>query len=118
MRHGKSGFLRATGPGRPSAADPGIKHIYRMALSLINTECRRYGCIKNLLACYANCRYNTRCDDLRNEIADKKDQAARDINEYLAEHGEGSITISFPKKGVRFLPASKNESRSLGRVRR
>ena len=40
-----------------------------MATSLINTECKRYGCIKNLLACYANCRYSTRCDDLKNEVS-------------------------------------------------
>ena len=46
-----------------------------MAASTINTECKRYGCIKNLLACFANCRYVGRCDELRNELSDKTAQA-------------------------------------------
>jgi hypothetical protein len=73
-----------------------------MAVSLINTECKRYGCIKNLLACYANCRYNTRCDDLRNEIEGKTDQAVKDINQYLSERGSSPIAIQFVKRGLKF----------------
>lgn len=70
--------------------------------SLINIECKRYGCIKNLLACYANCRYSGRCDDLKNEILDKTDQAAKDINSYLSDRGRKPITIQIMKRGVRF----------------
>ncbi len=70
--------------------------------SLINTECKRYGCIKNLLACYANCRYSGRCDDLKNEILDKTDQAAKDISTYLGERGRKPITIQIMKRGVKF----------------
>jgi hypothetical protein len=73
-----------------------------MATSLINTECKRYGCIKNLLACYANCRYSGRCDDLKNEILDKTDQAATDISKYLGERGLKPITIQIMKRGVKF----------------
>jgi hypothetical protein len=43
--------------------------------------------MKNLLACYANCRFVTRCDELRNEIIEKPEQAATDINSYLGERG-------------------------------
>lgn len=73
-----------------------------MATSIINTECKRYGCIKNLLACYANCRYSGRCDDLKNEILDKTDQAAKDISTYLSERGRKPITIQIMKRGVKF----------------
>ncbi|MGA9772060.1 MAG: hypothetical protein WBV94_23715 [Blastocatellia bacterium] len=73
-----------------------------MAASLINTECKRYGCIKNLLACYANCRYSGRCDDLKTEILDKTDQAAKDISTYLVERGRKPITIQIMKRGVKF----------------
>ncbi|HST20476.1 MAG TPA: hypothetical protein VLR90_05135 [Blastocatellia bacterium] len=73
-----------------------------MAASLINTECKRYGCIKNLLACYANCRYSGRCDELKNEILDKTDQAAKDINSYLGERGRKPIMIQIMKRGVKF----------------
>jgi hypothetical protein len=73
-----------------------------MAASLINTECKRYGCIKNLLACYANCRYSGRCDDLKTEILDKTDQAAKDISTYLVERGRKPITIQILKRGVKF----------------
>lgn len=73
-----------------------------MTASLINTECKRYGCIKNLLACYANCRYSGRCDDLKNEILDKTDQAARDISAYLGERGRKPVTIQILKRGVKF----------------
>ena len=73
-----------------------------MAASQINTECKRYGCMKNLLACYANCRYNTRCDELRGEILSKTDEAARDINSYLTERGRAPITIQFLKRGLKF----------------
>ncbi|HXG67853.1 MAG TPA: hypothetical protein VNO70_22325 [Blastocatellia bacterium] len=78
-----------------------------MAISHINTECKRYGCFKNLLACYANCRYNTRCQELRNEISDKTEEAASDINSYLAERGAAPITIQFPKRGLKFVAAAK-----------
>ncbi|HWP42876.1 MAG TPA: hypothetical protein VNO14_06565 [Blastocatellia bacterium] len=77
-----------------------------MAVSLINTECKRYGCIKNLLACYANCRYNTRCDDLRDEIEGKAEQATKDINQYLGERGRPPIAIQFMKRGLKFTKAS------------
>ncbi|HKP86602.1 MAG TPA: hypothetical protein VJZ26_10920 [Blastocatellia bacterium] len=73
-----------------------------MATSLINTECKRYGCMKNLLACYANCRYSGRCDDLKNEIFDKPDQAASDINAYLKERGRPPVTIQILKRGLKF----------------
>src|SRR6185503_7957044 len=73
-----------------------------MATSLINTECKRYGCMKNLLACYANCRYSTRCDDLKNEIIDKSDQAANDINAYLSARGRPPVTIQILKRGLKF----------------
>jgi hypothetical protein len=76
-----------------------------MAISLINTECKRYGCIKNLLACYANCRYSTRCDDLRNEIIDKTELASSDINKYLIERGRTPITIQLMKRGLKFADA-------------
>jgi len=78
-----------------------------MAVSLINTECKRYGCMKNLLACYANCRYNTRCEDLKNEIESKTEQAARDINQYLAGRGGKPITIQILKRGLKFSEAAK-----------
>ncbi|HEX8087248.1 MAG TPA: hypothetical protein VF762_00245 [Blastocatellia bacterium] len=73
-----------------------------MAISLINTECKRYGCIKNLLACYANCRYSTRCDDLRNEIINNTEQASSDINKYLSERGKTPIIIQLMKRGLKF----------------
>src|ERR1044072_5487103 len=76
-----------------------------MTISLINTECKRYGCIKNLLACYANCRYSTRCDDLRNEILDKTELATSDINKYLIERGRTPITIQPMKRGLKFADA-------------
>ena len=78
---------------------------FPMAISLINTECKRYGCIKNLLACYANCRYSTRCDDLRNEIIDKTELASSDINKYLVERGRTPITIQLMKRGLKFADA-------------
>jgi hypothetical protein len=77
-----------------------------MATSLINTECKRYGCIKNLLACYANCRYNSKCDDLRTEILDKTDQAASDINAYLRGRGRAPVTIQILKRGLKFADAA------------
>jgi hypothetical protein len=66
--------------------------------------------MKNLLACYANCRYNTRCDDLRNEVLNKPEQAASDINRYLAERGRKPILIQFPKRGVKFVEVLKPET--------
>jgi hypothetical protein len=80
-----------------------------MALSQITTECRRYGCMKNLLACFANCRYNTRCQELRNELEDKTEQAASDINRYLAEKSVPPIRIQLLTKGLKFIPLSKLE---------
>ncbi len=74
-----------------------------MATSLINTECKRYGCMKNLLACYANCRYNGRCDDLRNEILPNLEQAANDINTYRRERALSSIEIQLLKRGLKFV---------------
>ncbi|HXG94054.1 MAG TPA: hypothetical protein VNN73_17050 [Blastocatellia bacterium] len=81
-----------------------------MATSQINMECKRYGCMKNLLACYANCRYNTRCDDLRNELIDKTEQAASDINAYLAERGRKPVMIQILKRGLKFAEASKSDA--------
>jgi hypothetical protein len=83
-----------------------------MATSLINTECKRYGCMKNLLACYANCRYSTKCDDLRNEVISKTEQASTDINKYLSEHGRKPITIQFMKRGLKFSEATAQDVRS------
>src|SRR6476659_5833265 len=99
-----------------------------MATSLINTECKRYGCIKNLLACYANCRYNSKCDDLRTEILDKTDQAASDINAYLGARGRAPVTIQILKRGLKFadvahvkkaLPekAERRESRIRNKIK-
>src|SRR5690348_1302776 len=73
-----------------------------MAASTINTECKRYGCMKNLLACYANCRYTGRCDELRNELADKAAAAESDINRYLSERGRNPILVQILKRGVKF----------------
>ena len=84
-----------------------------MAASLINTECKRYGCMKNLLACFANCRYNTRCDDLRNEIESKTDQAVKDINQYLSERGQSPISIQFLKRGLKFTAAAAQAKEKL-----
>jgi hypothetical protein len=80
-----------------------------MATSSINTECKRYGCMKNLLACYANCRYNSRCDELRKEIESKSEQAALDINTYLSSIGKGPIAIQFPKRGLKFIEANQKK---------
>jgi hypothetical protein len=80
-----------------------------MAVSRINMECKRYGCMKNLLACYANCRYNGRCDDLRSEIIAKSDQASKDINDYLRERGRAPITIQVMKRGLRFNDAPRQQ---------
>src|ERR1044072_806451 len=73
-----------------------------MAASTINVECKRFGCMKNLLACYANCRYTGRCDELRNELVDKTAAAERDINRYLGERGRNPILVQILKRGVRF----------------
>lgn len=58
--------------------------------------------MKNLLACYANCRYTTKCDDLRNEILDKQEQAVTDISAYLRDRGRPPITIQVLKRGLKF----------------
>jgi hypothetical protein len=68
--------------------------------------------MKNLLACYANCRFSTRCDELRNEIIEKPEQAAADINAYLGERGMRLIQIQFPKRGVKFPEAGRQVSES------
>ncbi|MEN3332182.1 MAG: hypothetical protein V7641_1547 [Blastocatellia bacterium] len=73
-----------------------------MAASTINTECKRYGCMKNLLACFANCRYTMRCDDLRNELIDKAPAAESDINRYLSERGRSPVMVQILKRGVKF----------------
>jgi len=73
-----------------------------MAASTINTECKRYGCMKNLLACFANCRYNMRCDELRNELVDKASEAESDINRYLSERGRSPVIVQILKRGVKF----------------
>src|ERR1051325_9097582 len=83
-----------------------------MAISLINTECKRYGCMKNLLACYANCRYSTKCEDLRNEVISKPEQASTDINKYLSERGRTPITIQLMKRGLKFSEATAEDVRS------
>ncbi len=74
-----------------------------MAASLINTECKRYGCRKNLLACYANCRYNSRCDELRSEVETNFEQASTDINAWRSERGLNLIQLQLPKRGVKFV---------------
>ena len=76
-----------------------------MATSLINTECKRYGCRKNLLACYANCRYNTRCDELRSEVETNFEQATTDINTWRKERGMSLIQLQMPKRGLKFVEA-------------
>ena len=81
-----------------------------MAVSHINMECKRYGCMKNLLACYANCRYNGRCEDLRTEVIARSDQATKDINDYLRERGRTPITIQVMKRGLRFADAPRQPS--------
>lgn len=86
--------------------------------SLINIECKRYGCIKNLLACYANCRYSGRCDDLKNEILDKTDQAAKDISTYLSERGRKPVTIQIMKRGVRFTDITNVKNAIPAKVER
>lgn len=83
-----------------------------MAVSRIIMECKRYGCMKNLLACYANCRYSGRCDDLRNEVIDKADQAAKDINDYLRERGRAPITIQVMKRGLKFTDTPRLQKSS------
>lgn len=65
--------------------------------------------MKNLLACYANCRYNTRCDDLKTELADKTDQAERDINQFLRERGQKPIQIKTLTRGLRFISISPTD---------
>lgn len=80
-----------------------------MAVSRINMECKRYGCMKNLLACYANCRYNGRCEELRTEVIAKSDQATKDINDYLRERGRAPITIQVMKRGLRFAEAPRQQ---------
>ncbi|MFP5265116.1 MAG: hypothetical protein ACLGJB_24775 [Blastocatellia bacterium] len=87
-----------------------------MAISLINTECKRYGCMKNLLACYANCRYSTRCDDLRNEIINNTEQASSDINKYLSERGKTPIIIQLMKRGLKFSENTPAIARPAGKV--
>ncbi len=62
--------------------------------------------MKNLLACYANCRFNTGCDDLRGELADKTEQAERDINDFLRERGQKPIQIKTLARGLKFIPLS------------
>jgi hypothetical protein len=89
-----------------------------MAISQIITECKRYGCMKNLLACYANCRYNTRCDDLKGELADKTEQAERDINEFLRERGQKPIQIKTLARGLRFIPLSTEAKKSATSVKK
>jgi hypothetical protein len=81
-----------------------------MAVSRIIMECKRYGCMKNLLACYANCRYNGRCEDLKSEVIAKSDQAAKDINDYLRERGRAPITIQVMKRGLRFNDAPRQQA--------
>lgn len=88
-----------------------------MATSLINTECKRYGCMKNLLACYANCRYSSRCDDLRNEIFPKPEQAASDINSYRRERELSAIEIQFLKRGVKFVDVASLQ-KNLAKVKK
>ena len=78
-----------------------------MAISTINIECKRYGCMKNLLACYANCRYNGRCDDLRGEIVERTEQATNDINTFLVERSRRPIMIQILKRGLKFTESEK-----------
>ena len=80
-----------------------------MAVSHVNIECKRYGCMKNLLACYANCRYNTRCEELRNEVMPRTEEAAKDINSYLTERGRTPIAIQFPKRGLKFVATAASQ---------
>ncbi len=89
-----------------------------MATSLINTECNRYGCMKNLLACYANCRYNSRCDDLRSEILPKFEQATNDINSYRRERELSSIEIQLMKRGLKFVDVASLQKNLTQRKKR
>jgi hypothetical protein len=82
-----------------------------MAASTINIECKRFGCVKNLLACYGNCRYTGRCDELRNELADKTAAAESDINRYLSERGRTPILVQILKRGVKFAEHVDRPSR-------
>jgi hypothetical protein len=88
-----------------------------MATSLINTECKRYGCMKNLLACYANCRYNSRCDDLRNEILPNLEQAVSDINGYRREREQSVIEIQLLKRGLKFVDVASLQ-KNLAKAKR
>lgn len=83
-----------------------------MASSLINTECKRYGCMKNLLACYANCKYNSRCEELRTEVLPIISQAATDINSYRQERGLSAIEIQTTKRGLKFIDALSLQQKS------
>ena len=84
-----------------------------MAASTINIECKRYGCMKNLLASFANCRYAARCDELRNELADKVTAAESDINHYLSERGRGPVLVQILKRGVKFDDRAARSPRKL-----
>jgi hypothetical protein len=70
--------------------------------------------MKNLLACYANCRYNLRCGDLRNEVLDKLHEASRDINQYLGECSASPITIQVLKRGLRFAELQTSSAQDQG----
>jgi hypothetical protein len=59
--------------------------------------------MKNLLACYANCKYNSRCEELRTEILPIISQAASDINSYRHERGLSAIDIQTTKRGLKFI---------------
>ena len=90
-----------------------------MATSLINIECKRYGCMKNLLACYANCRFNTRCDEIRGEVVANQGQATADINAYRASRGAAPIEIQPLKRGLKFvdLTAAQKASKVAAKPR-
>jgi hypothetical protein len=68
--------------------------------------------MKNLLACYANCRYNTHCEELKSELLDKTEQATGDINAYLTERGRTPIAIQYLKRGMKFTDVSNTERSS------
>jgi hypothetical protein len=87
-----------------------------MAASTINVECKRFGCMKNLLACYANCRYTGRCDELRNELVDKTAAAESDINRFLGERGRNPILVQILKRGVKFGERAERPARKPAKL--
>ncbi len=75
--------------------------------SPINIECQRYGCMKNLLACYANCRFNLRCDDLREVLVGQQEQAEQLLNDYRLTRDQPPVRIQFLARSLKFVAQEK-----------